>query len=909
VSSRRSQLLETVLAEGILRGTESQPIFRVDGTTSRWMLDTLAFSLSARGSKLAARALLERLRTFEGRQLATFGTTGIPLMQAVIAESKGRYSGLIVRKDVKAHGARRRVQGPRGKGPVVILDDSLSSGFSIRECRRHLEDSGFEVEGALVLVRFGYDGVGSLLTEDGLRAEAIFDTDKDLRPLMEGEELPPLNPGKVFPKFTWSRTRAAERQHPAILARAAIASFLQTGSVPRPPRALDATYDGRGGVFVSLRRRSDIHERPARAGFWHFPEESQGTVPEEFLKACVLTADTLAFNVESPLDVLSDCAIAVTFFSRLEPCTLGALDNDSYGIVVRSRERRGVMGGALPRMPGIRDGWHQFRHAAWKNAQVYACEPIELLRHKLTKVIEPGESWQPTGVPRSAASSDWEQNARPLTELARQWVLFHLGVGPRPAPSTLPLDGLAQLFVSPYIDGAVVGCTGDRITPQTDVNALFDRLAEGAVQDQRFEQRRPESAQMVTVGLSLLRHDLDLGSHEATTVMTPTRFADQVLEVRSGDQTGILLPYVAVTHDLSPQDYADAVVTKAAAADADAPLHWTRYDCSSWVAGAKSVVRLVDGLPERAAEDGSPAQLGRHWAQFLANHSTAQGAPVNRYLPFSDEQLTGVASARLAHSAWVKARIGLKEEAAADLAHLTASNGWLSLEDEEPSAATLSFAALALQQLGKKKELARVTATLRTLVGSRVKTAPDGDGEQDYAPGQVLYALAQTVGRSVQAGDALAHYRRRFRVKPEWGSVAWLTMAFAAWSRVCRDGALLDFAWEIADWALLSQAPHGGFWNDQQPDSPGATTAVYLEGFSALLPELKRDKRKGPAARLERAIGKGFSFLSRLTYLPKDAGILPNPAFAVGGVRMSLTSGEVRLDFVQHALSAALLLP
>ena len=32
-------------------------------------------------------------------------------------------------------------------------------------------------------------------------------------------------------------------------------------------------------------------------------------------------------------------------------------------------------------------------------------------------------------------------------------------------------------------------------------------------------------------------------------------------------------------------------------------------------------------------------------------------------------------------------------------------------------------------------------------------------------------------------------------------------------------------------------------------------------------------------------------------------------AFAVGGVRASLTSGEVRLDFVQHALNAVLLHP
>ena len=52
----------------------------------------------------------------------------------------------------------------------------------------------------------------------------------------------------------------------------------------------------------------------------------------------------------------------MTFFSALQEVTVGELDNDRYGIVVVSRERPEVMGGALPRMPGIRDEWQQFRH-------------------------------------------------------------------------------------------------------------------------------------------------------------------------------------------------------------------------------------------------------------------------------------------------------------------------------------------------------------------------------------------------------------------------------------------------------------------------------------------------------------------------------------------------------------------
>ena len=63
----------------------------LDGGSARWMLYSLGFSLTGAGAQLAARAMLERLEGFEGRQLATYGTTGIPLMQSIILASGGRY--------------------------------------------------------------------------------------------------------------------------------------------------------------------------------------------------------------------------------------------------------------------------------------------------------------------------------------------------------------------------------------------------------------------------------------------------------------------------------------------------------------------------------------------------------------------------------------------------------------------------------------------------------------------------------------------------------------------------------------------------------------------------------------------------------------------------------------------------
>jgi len=70
---------------------------------------------------------------------------------------------------------------------------------------------------------------------------------------------------------------------------------------------------------------------------------------------------------------------------------------------VRSQERPGWMGGALPRMPGILNEWDQYQHARITNAGLVSFEPHTIFRHDVVKAVEPGVQWQPTGVPSCGA--------------------------------------------------------------------------------------------------------------------------------------------------------------------------------------------------------------------------------------------------------------------------------------------------------------------------------------------------------------------------------------------------------------------------------------------------------------------------------------------------------------------------
>jgi hypothetical protein len=124
---------------------------------------------------------------------------------------------------------------------------------------------------------------------------------------------------------------------------------------------------------------------------------------------------------------------------------------------------------------------------------------------------------------------------------------------------------------------------------------------------------------------------------------------------------------------------------------------------------------------------------------------------------------------------------------------------------------------------------------------------------------------------------------------------------------VDRDAQAARFAFEICDWALAYQSEKSGaFLNEHQSDTPGYTTALYLEalGAAARLAESLRERPR--RQRYLDALARGVAFLDALVIQERDGALLPNLGWALGGVRASLVQSEVRVDFVQHALLALL---
>ncbi|HEY6352010.1 MAG TPA: AMMECR1 domain-containing protein [Candidatus Angelobacter sp.] len=930
----RRELLASLLQNGILRRSPRQPIVSRDGVTARWMLNSLGVTLSSRGAELAGRCLLELLQHFDGRQLATYGLIGVPILQSCILQSGGRYRGLLVRREAKPYGAMRVIEGEiDGNEPVVLVDDSIASGTSFTEACERLEAAGLHVEGAVCLVRFGWFSGYSNIQERGYHVEALFDIHDDFMANMEGEAKPAANTSRIFPPFEWSAERAPEGLHPAGLARLAMTEYLSTGKLLRPAQHLDRDYDSSGGAWVSVRSKSNIHLRHARDGFWNFPGEPRWTTAEDIVRAALLTAHLLPAG-KAGLARLESSHIAVTFFSALEEGTVGQLDNDRYGIVVRSRERASVMGGALPRMPGIGNEFQQFQQARIANGKLLEIEPYAIYRHEVKKFVEPGVQWQRTGVPKAEQPAACE-DARIGTAIARRArdiaVAHLLGLPEATAPlgnQSLP-QHLHSLFVTIYIWGRLRGCMGDAIT---SLDADLRRLVMVALKDERFADLNASHPEAIAVSVSLLSNAINLGEFSPEDVVRRCVHGRQALRVYQNQREGILLPFLAAMHDLTPVAYAREVIDKAGVTRP--PYYWQRFDCSTWLADSEGA-GLMEGAfrqlePELPPEELLP-EMAALYSDYLVRHQKKDGLFYESYEPFRNRLHQGLTPPRMAHAAWVLARAAgtlgkpsLREAADNTVGVLlkalrvSEAGAWLELDQRPPSVSEIAFLVLALCEFPKGDHRRRMARSLAETLWSSIdrhgrmathreaKKVPDV--HQDYTPGQVLLALAAAADSGLteikqsKLQSTFRYYRHRFRHNRDFGQVSWMMQAFSRWWRIQPDPGFAALVFEIGGWILEFQnEKNGAFMTGHQSDTPGFTSALYLEGIgaAAAIPSQNQSKYLD-------AYVRGMQFLNRLTIRPHHAPVLPNSEYAVGGLRQSLYTSFVRLDFVQHALSCVL---
>ncbi|MBY0400661.1 orotate phosphoribosyltransferase [Myxococcota bacterium] len=176
-ASDRQALLELILEVSF----ERREVTLSSGKKSNFYLDLRQTLMRPRGVALAGRLVLDRLQTGPAVEAVGGMAVGaVPLVSAVLAAAaheptQAGLLGFFVRKEKKAHGLGRQIEGGFKPGQVVALvEDTTTTGGSTLDALSIVEAEGGKVARVLCLVDRG-EGAAEAFAARGVRLEPIFE--------------------------------------------------------------------------------------------------------------------------------------------------------------------------------------------------------------------------------------------------------------------------------------------------------------------------------------------------------------------------------------------------------------------------------------------------------------------------------------------------------------------------------------------------------------------------------------------------------------------------------------------------------------------------------------------------------------------------------------------------------------
>ncbi|HVN12816.1 MAG TPA: orotate phosphoribosyltransferase [Kineosporiaceae bacterium] len=148
----RARLLGLVRALAVVRGR----VTLASGREADYYVDLRRITLHGVAAPLVGRAMLDL--TADWRYEAAGGLTlgADPVATAMLhaaAARGGRLDAVVVRKEGKAHGLQRRIEGPDVAGRrVLAVEDTSTTGGSVLTAVRALREAGADVVGVAVVV-------------------------------------------------------------------------------------------------------------------------------------------------------------------------------------------------------------------------------------------------------------------------------------------------------------------------------------------------------------------------------------------------------------------------------------------------------------------------------------------------------------------------------------------------------------------------------------------------------------------------------------------------------------------------------------------------------------------------------------------------------------------------------------
>jgi orotate phosphoribosyltransferase len=170
--SDRDELLRAIRDKAVLHGD----FVLSSGQRAAWYIDLRRVLLSGQSAPLAGRVMLAVTADLDYDAVGglTLGADPVATAMMHAAAAGGRIlDAFVVRKEGKAHGLQRRIEGPEVAGRrVLAVEDTSTTGGSVLTAVDALQEAGAEVVGVAVIVERGARG---RVTERGLPFRAAYD--------------------------------------------------------------------------------------------------------------------------------------------------------------------------------------------------------------------------------------------------------------------------------------------------------------------------------------------------------------------------------------------------------------------------------------------------------------------------------------------------------------------------------------------------------------------------------------------------------------------------------------------------------------------------------------------------------------------------------------------------------------
>jgi orotate phosphoribosyltransferase len=152
VTEARAELLDQILAKAVVRGR----VTLSSGREADYYVDLRRITLDGVAAPLVGPVLLDLTADLEYDAVGglTLGADPVALSMLHAAAARGRVlDTFVVRKDAKAHGLQRRIEGPDVAGRrVLAVEDTSTTGGSVLTAVEALREAGADVVAVAVIV-------------------------------------------------------------------------------------------------------------------------------------------------------------------------------------------------------------------------------------------------------------------------------------------------------------------------------------------------------------------------------------------------------------------------------------------------------------------------------------------------------------------------------------------------------------------------------------------------------------------------------------------------------------------------------------------------------------------------------------------------------------------------------------